>query len=61
MERFNSWMPRMLEYGFDEGVDYIGCKVFNTLARQELDDFALTLDTAKEVSMLHINRYFKHW
>lgn len=31
-ERFNSWFERMLKYGFEEGVDYVGCKVFNTLS-----------------------------
>lgn len=36
---------------------------FNTLANQELDDFALTLDTSKEISMLHKNEkgvFFKN-
>lgn len=51
-ERFSSWFERMLKYGFEEGVDYVGCKVFNTLARQELQDYQLTLDIAKEVSMV---------
>ncbi len=23
-ERFNSWIDRMLKYGFDENVDYVG-------------------------------------
>lgn len=51
-ERFSNWMERQLEYGFIENIDYVGCKVFNTLANQELKDFALTLDTAKEISMI---------
>lgn len=51
-ERFNSWMDRMFQYGFIEGDDYLGCKVFNALARQELQDYALTIDCAKEISML---------
>jgi len=51
-ERFSNWMNRQLEYGFIEGVDYNGCKVFNTLANQEVQDFVLTLDTAKEISMI---------
>ena len=51
-ERFSSWFERQLQYGFEENVDYVGCKVFNTLANQELEDFALTMDMAKELSML---------
>lgn len=51
-ERFSSWFNRMLQYGFDENVDYVGCKVFNTLANQELQDYALKLDMAKEICMV---------
>lgn len=51
-ERFMSWFHRQQQYGFAENVDYVGCKVFNTLANQELQDYALTLDTAKEISMI---------
>lgn len=51
-ERFSNWIDRQFQYGFEEGLDYIGCKEFNTLANQELNDFALTLDCAKEISML---------
>lgn len=51
-ERFSSWINRQFQYGFDENKDYVGCKVFNTLANQELTDYALTLDTAKEISMI---------
>jgi phage anti-repressor protein len=51
-ERFSSWFERQLQYGFMEGVDYVGCKEFNTLANQELTDYALSIDCAKELSML---------
>lgn len=51
-ERFQSWFGRQLQYGFVEYVDFVGCKVFNTLANQELQDYAITIDMAKEVSML---------
>lgn len=51
-ERFSSWLERMVKYGFAEGTDYLGCKTFNTLARQELDDAQLTIDMAKEICML---------
>ena len=51
-ERFSYWFERQLPYGFTEGADYVGCKEFNTLANQELTDYALTLDCAKEISMI---------
>ena len=51
-ERFSNWFDRQLQYGFESGVDYLGCKVFNTLARQELQDFCISIDMAKEVSMI---------
>lgn len=51
-ERFSTWFERQLQYGFIENQDYVGCKEFNTLANQELIDYALTLDCAKEISMI---------
>jgi anti-repressor protein len=54
-ERFSNWIDRQFKYGFEEGVDYIGCEEFNTLANQSLMDYALTLDASKEISMLQKN------
>ncbi len=54
-ERFSNWFERQLQYGFTENVDYVGCKQFNALANQELMDYALTIDCAKEISMLQRN------
>ena len=51
-ERFTSWFNRQLQYGFEENTDYIGCKVFNTLAKQELQDYVIKLDMAKEIAMI---------
>lgn len=51
-ERFQSWFDRQVKYGFEENVDYVGCEFFNTLANQELTDYAITLDMAKEISMI---------
>lgn len=51
-ERFSNWFERMLLYGFVENIDYQGCEFFNTLANQTLTDYALTLDCAKEISMI---------
>lgn len=54
-ERFSVWFERMLKYGFEETIDYVGCKVFNTLAKQELLDYQLTIEMAKEISMIQRN------
>lgn len=51
-ERFSAWADRQLQYGFVENVDYVGCKEFNTLANQELTDYALTIETAKHWAMM---------
>lgn len=51
-ERYSTWFERMVKYGFEENVDFVGCKVFNTLAKQELQDHALKLEMAKEISMI---------
>lgn len=54
-ERFMSWFERQLQYGFEEGIDYTGCKTFNTLAHQELQDFDLSIDMAKQICMVQKN------
>lgn len=54
-ERFSTWFERQLQYGFRENEDYTGCKTFNTLARQELQDYNLTIDMAKEICMVQKN------
>ena len=51
-ERFASWFDRQLQYGFINGKDYLGCEVFNTLANQTLTDFFVSIDMAKEISMI---------
>lgn len=51
-ERFSSWFERQLQYGFREYEDYVGCKEFNTLARQELQDYDLSIDMAKQICMI---------
>ena len=38
-----------------EGEDFVGCKVFNTQAHQELQDYQLTIECAKEICMLQRN------
>lgn len=51
-ERFGNWFERMNQYGFQESIDYLGRKVFNTQAHQELQDYEITIDMAKEIAMI---------
>lgn len=60
-ERYSNWTDRMFKYGFTENVDYTGCKVFNALANQELQDHAIKLDMAKEICMLQRNEKGKQF
>lgn len=69
-ERFNSWFERMKQYGFDENVDFTSVKSFalvNNGAKREIDDYEMTIDMAKEISMIQRNergkqarQYFLH-
>lgn len=57
-DRFSKWFDRMISYGFEENMDYTGVKKFtvvNNGANQELQDYAITLDMAKEISMIQRN------
>jgi anti-repressor protein len=47
--RFGDWIPRMFQYGFTENIDYSKMSIDNDLFSF---DFALTLECAKEISML---------
>ena len=51
-ERFSRWFDRMREYGFAENIDYVRYESFNALARQSLQDYFVTIDMAKEISMI---------
>lgn len=51
-ERFQSWFNRQLQYGFQKNADYTGCKEFNTLAKQELQDYQISVDMAKQICMI---------
>ena len=64
-ERFSNWFERQMQFGFEENTDFTGCKFFNTQANQELQDYILKIDMAKELAMLsksekgkQIRKYF---
>lgn len=48
---FSNWCKGMFEYGFEEGKDFTPILVKSTGGRPSID-YALTLDTAKEIAML---------
>lgn len=48
---FTDWAKRMFEYGFEEGTDFITFLRESSGGRPS-KDYALTIDTAKEISML---------
>lgn len=54
-ERFSKWFDRMKEYGFENGIDYTPYQMVHPQNNQEQTDYALTLDTAKEISMIQRN------
>lgn len=60
-ERFNSWFERMTQYGFTEGEDFNPLKSLrvqtegNREVQREVDDYQLTIDTAKQIAMLQRN------
>lgn len=51
-ERFSKWFERMCGYGFDVNIDYVGCTSWYAPANQELQDYFLSIDMAKEISMI---------
>lgn len=54
--RFYDWINRMLEYGFTQNADYQclhkNVEMPNGGTKQALEDYALTIDTAKEIAMI---------
>ena len=48
---FTTWCVRMFEYGFEEGLDFIPILEESTGGRPS-KDYALTIECAKEISML---------
>ena len=58
-ERFQQWFDkRVKKYGFEEEVDFTSVKTFtlvNNGAKKELQDYAITIDMAKELCMVQNN------
>ena len=52
---FSDWCKRMFAYGFDEGKDFTSFLGESNGGRPSTD-YALTIDTAKEISMLQRTR-----
>ncbi|AMA48091.1 antA/AntB antirepressor family protein [Flavobacterium covae] len=51
--QFTKWCTRMFDYGFEENIDFILVKNDqNKVSKSNPIDYALTIDTAKEISML---------
>ena len=48
------WFPRMCEYGFEEGRDFtrVSQKCPTLGGTQNVVDYAITIDMAKEISMI---------
>lgn len=55
--RFNVWFPRMIAYGFSENVDFarLSQKCDTLGGTQEMVDYQLTIDMAKELCMIQRN------
>lgn len=51
-ERFSKWILRMFDYGFKIHEDYTPYQMVHPLNNQQQDDYVLTLDCAKEISMI---------
>lgn len=58
-ERFQKWFEKQVEYGFVENEDFCSVKTFTQQnqygGEKELQDYALKLDMAKELSMIQRN------
>jgi anti-repressor protein len=54
-ERYNDWIKRMIAFGFEENTDFIEVtekKVTSHGRKHDIKNHILTLDTAKEISMI---------
>ncbi|KQL37162.1 antA/AntB antirepressor family protein [Psychrobacillus sp. FJAT-21963] len=51
-ERFSKWWERMTGYGFENGLDYTPYQMVHPQNKQELIDYSMKLDMAKELAMI---------
>lgn len=52
---YHKWIPRMIEYGFSENIDYVVTDIFvhnSNGGKQSQIDHIIKLDMAKEISMI---------
>lgn len=54
-ERYSKWIERMLGYGFLENFDFTPYQKVHPQNKQEITDHSLTIEMAKEISMLQRN------
>lgn len=52
---YRKWFPRMTEYGFEKDIDYTPDIFVHPQNMQETVDHVLTIDMAKEISMIQRN------
>lgn len=52
--QFNHWIVRMFEYGFEDGIDFWSF-LTESIGGRRATDYKLTLDCAKEISMIQRN------
>ena len=59
---YDKWFPRMSEYGFTEGIDF-STKMSESTGGRPATDHLMTVDMAKEISMLHPHEWAgsKRW
>ena len=53
--RFNDWVNRMIEYGFEENIDYTAITQKRVTAQGNeisFTDYIITIDMAKEICMI---------
>ncbi len=64
-ERFSKWFEKMLEFDFEQNIDYTPYQMVHPQNKQEIQDYAIKLDMAKEIAMVsklergkEIRKYF---